>query len=516
MGKILETTINRFDGGIVNDPRNDTEAVARMITNFDALTDSRRLIPYRSGEDGHDNASTETIKNFCIARRQSSNPTHSLYGLGITPGGGLAEVYYKDITTGGSNDLGDNGWTETANNAAASGGTNFDLFVFYRKTTVANSRIYGASGGTRIWSYDPTGTVAFDDDGVNVTYTNIAQGVVHPKDDILYVPYDNKIAVKNQAVAWNLTGLTLPESHYITSICPFGNYLAIATAPLSAVGDSLVYLWDRDSTLTTLSEVINWGSETLNVIGEVDGVLIGISSASGSSIRFNQRLVFKYLSVSNAIKFEELLSSTTILLLIAKQQINNRLHFMAQLTLNGAVREGVWSVGRNYRSGGFSIIHERTPDNDTAMVGGNLHNFVYVGDYLLQSYTTSGAVAMSKTNDQATYTAKSVYETKISNDGDTSLKKQLIGVTVTFENLPAAGQVVLKYKIDDESSYTTIFTEADEGEISHSAVNIESSGARLPEYKEVSFRIESTGGAVITGLSWQSEVVGKRNYGNTN
>ena len=505
MGKIIESHLDHFDGGIANDPRDTRNDVARMVTNYDILTDPHRMTPYRDSEDGHDNASTETIKNFGIGLRTGT--TYSLYGLGVTAGGGIAEIYYKDITTGASTDLDDNGWDETGNNADGSGATAFDLFVFYAKTGL----FYGAAAGTRIWSYEADGG-AFTATARSLTYTNLAQGLVHSKDDILYIPYDNKIA-KNDNGSWTDAALTLPSHFYITSIAEHGNYLAIACAPLSGVGDSVGYLWDRDATLATLSEVINWGSETLKVIGEVDGVLIGISSASGNSTRFNQRLVFKYLSVSNAIKFAEFLSSSTILFPISKQIINNRLYFLAQLTLNGAVREGVWSVGRNYTSGGFSIVHERTPNNDTALVASsNLHSFFIVGDYMLISYTTSGAVAMSKTNDQSSYTATSIYETKILNDGDASLKKKLLGVSVMFEALPSAGQVVLKYKKDEETSYTTIFSEATDDAISHSAVNIESTGATLPEYKEISFRIESTGGAVITGLSWKSEIVGKRNY----
>ena len=509
MGKIQETTISRFDGGVVNDPRDPRESVAQVVSNFDILTDPYRMKPYRDSESGHDNASTETIRNFCMARRTGT--TYSLYGLGITPGGGIAEVYYKDITTGGSNDLGDNGWTETANNAAASGATNFNLFVFYRYTTVANSRIFGASGGTRIWSYDPTGTVAFDDAGRNITYTNIAQGVVHPKDDILYIPYDNKIA-KNSNGSWTDTALTLPESHYITSISPFGNYLAIAMAPLSAVGDSLVYLWDRDATLATLSDVINWGSETLQIIEEIDGLLIGISYAGNNTIRNNQRVVFRYLNGSNASKFREYTAgSGTIVLPIAKRKENNRLYFLMQLSINGSTREGVWSIGRTRDE--WTVTHERTPNNDTALAGSNtLYDFFLVGDYMFITYLTSGSVGMSKTNDQSSFTATSIYESKIFNDGDASLKKKLIGATVMFEALPAAGSVVLKYKKDEETSYTTIFTDTTDNDISHSAVNIESSGASLPEYKEISFRIESTGGAVITGLSWMSNNVGKRTY----
>ncbi|GAH30408.1 unnamed protein product, partial [marine sediment metagenome] len=87
---------------------------------------------------------------------------------------------------------------------------------------------------------------------------------------------------------------------YITSICEFGNYLAIGAAPLSGLGGSVVYLWDRDSSLTTLSEIIDFGEGNLRVLEEIDGVLIGISSVGGTSDRFDDKAVFRLVSGNKA------------------------------------------------------------------------------------------------------------------------------------------------------------------------------------------------------------------------
>jgi hypothetical protein len=43
--------------------------------------------------------------------------------------------------------------------------------------------------------------------------------------------------------------------------------------------------------------------------------------------------------------------------------------------------------------------------------------------------------------------------------------------------------------------------------VRHTALNIETSGANLPTYKEIQFRVESTGGAVVTGLKFLPEKV---------
>lgn len=491
---------DKFDGGIVNDPRSRKYGAVRMSTNFDLLTNQKRATPYRNSEDGNSSQSDLKIQNFCVAIRTGT--TYSLYGLGVTTGGAIGEVYYKDLTTGASNDLDDATWTETANNADAGGSVNFNLFVYYAK----RDRIFLAVGGTTISSYDPDGSSAFDDESHALAYTNIAQGLVHSKDDILYIPYDNIIA-KNNNNSWTDAAITLPSHLYITSICEFGNYLAIFAAPLSGVGSSVCYLWDRDSTVATLSESIDWGEGVVKVGEEIGGVLCGITLSGNNSTRFKDRVLLKYWdggARAILIPDGELEGGTTTQLTLAKQKINNRVYFMMTVTLNGAVREGVWSLGRN-NDGVFTLIHERTPNNDTALSSGVLKNFFFVGDYLFQSYVDNGANAMSKTNDTSSYTSStSIIETVI----NPAMPDKYIGVTkkgfsigATYAPLPTAGQVIVKAKVNGAAGgYTTIFTETTDSLVRTQPVPMPSGGTHLTDGEEIEFRIESTGGAEVTGL----------------
>lgn len=68
----------------------------------------------------------------------------------------------------------------------------------------------------------------------------------------------------------------------------------------------------------------------------------------------------------------------------------------------------------------------------------------------------------------------------------------------------------MKYKIDENipsNTWVTVFTHATASSIRHTATNIESTGATLPTYKEIMFRIESTKGAEITGLKFLEETI---------
>jgi len=499
MGKIIETYIKTFDGGIANDVRDPRKDKCRMVTNFDIVS-STRMTPYRDSESGDTAAATSQKQNFCIAYWTPATAQWKIFSLGVKSGAGTAEVLMKQL-----DDLADNSWDTPAVNQSASGGTSFNLFVYYHKT----GKIYGARAGTHIWAFALDGSTAWDDTENALAYTNIAQGLVHSKDDILYIPYDNKIA-KNDNGVWTNAALTLPTHYKINSICEFGNYLAIAAAPLSGIGNSRVFLWNMDS--DTWDEEIDWGEGALKILEEVEGYLVGISHLGANVARFNDRITFKYLSGNKAVKYDELIADVNdaCLLPIAKQKANGRLFFMLDILIDGVEREGVWSFGRSLIEPNFTIVHERTPDDDVALSGGVLKSFFIVEDYMFISFVNAGSdFQLTKTNDASSYTATSSYE-KLFNTVDSQTTKKLLGVSVTFADLPTNAQVVLKYKIDENipsSTWVTVFTHAVASSIRHSAINIESTGATLPTYKEIMFRIESTKGAEITGLKFLEETI---------
>ena len=516
MGRILQKQINDFSLGMTNESREPDTRYAQLLKNFDAHTYKRKLVPFRSSEDGDDAGNTSKKKNFCVALRTGT--THSLYALGVKSGATTAEVLYKDLTTGAANDLDDSAWAATgaaAKYQSASGATDFNLFVYYRKV----GRIFGAKAGTTIWVYDPAGSADFLEDGtgnsLSLTYTNIAQGLVHSKDDILYVPYDNKIA-KNDNGTWTAVALTLPTHLKITSIAEYGNALAIACAPLSGIGESIVYLWNRDETTTVLSQSIPWGEGNLTILEEIEGFLIGVSYIgifnATAATNFEQKAVFKYYAGSKPITFKELVNETTFDnspndIPLAKQKVNNYLYFSMKITLNGVIQHGIWKIGRT-KSGTFSLVMDRTWNNDVVPVAADeVFSFILVGDYMFIAYSDGGTQDVSKTDDAATFTATAVYETIILDFDDSSITKKLLSVTVMSEALPAAGQIVVKYKKEAETSFTTILTNTTDNSVRKTAINIESSGDQLPTFKELTLRVESTGKAVITGLKIKAEVI---------
>jgi len=496
MGKTFETIINRFDGGIVNDPRVRVPNSCSLCRNFDVSTNPQKLTPYRQSEDGDANAAISKKQNFAMALWTGTG-NWRLFGLGVVSGSAKAEVLMKKLSTGGTTDLGDDGWETPANNASSSGTSSMNLFTYYHRTAL----IYGARAGTHIWAYSPA-AAAWADTSHALTYTNMGEGLVHSKDDILYIPYDNKIA-KNNNGSWTDAAITIPEHMKISSICEYGNYIAIAATPLSSVGKTFVYLWNRDSSLTTLSESIEWGTGKLRVLEEVEGFLVGVSLYGGSSNRINDRIVFRAYAGGTPKTFLTLQAdvSTTTILGSAKEKVDERLYFMMKLTKDGTTREGVWSV--YLENDRFAVVHERTPDNDTELTTGIPYGFVKVGDYLFQSFEDTNVFKLTKTDNASGFDHSAIYQTNINPNISTqymSRKKQLVAVSLSTVALPTRSQVKLDYRVDG-GSWVEIFTDyakddgtatqvANVGSINHEAV-IDVNGDQFQEGREYEFRITS-------------------------
>lgn len=512
--KTIETKIRRWDGGMTNLLRGTGSQYSRLVKNFDIISDPTRMAPNpdMASElfDAGLSASTEKIVKFLAANNSANNATVQ-YGLGIFSGT-APKIFVKSTATGVWASLGGGG---------GNGVVNENLFVEYQ------GRIYFASD-TAIQSYNINANTYDTGLGgvtsVTLNHTNIFQGLVHSKDNILYIPYYTTssgvtsafIASKNGTGAFNITALTLPKNMIPIRIREFGNFIAIALRPANIQSQkSVVYLWDRDSSLATITESIDWGLEKLELIEEIDGVIVGVSSFANTSsevITVKPKLIFKYWSSgARAKQFLEIpLTSSTInnnsTLAWDVQKINNRINFIASVEIQGTRLDAIWAISRK-DDGTLTVSIDRLLNNDTAITSCIPKGFYRFGDYFVATYTNNGTYTTNVTvNGAATYTATASFETIIM--GESYLSYKLKSAGLMFEKLPAAGQVVLRCRIDGATSWTTIFTENTDDLLFREAINF-SDGTNLPEFKEIEFQILSTGGAVITGFWAQAEEVDK-------
>lgn len=331
------------------------------------------------------------------------------------------------------------------------------------------------------------------------TISSVAQGVI-AKDDNLYLPYNNILARIYPSGTVVDQALKLPTYLKITSICNYGNYLAIGCSSKNSYnGISKVFLWNLTS--PDVQEAIDWGEGDLRVLETIEGMLVGITdrylnNAVGAGR--GSLIIQGYTGgVPQVLKevFTQKLNGITMPL--SKAVKNNRLFFCSKIMTNTAgteYNEGIWSFGRKNAGYPYALTLDFIDENVTAS---GIQAFGSAGNFFFISHSNDGSI--DKIDDTATYTFSSILETQIFNFGEADNDKRLDSFKVTFRKLATGESLTLKYKVDDATTWTTIGTFNTVGELSHTFLREETGAVDFKSGREFKFQLISTGGLEITG-----------------
>ncbi len=523
MGKIIPTVISDFSGAMSDSPRAPVANAGSLISHFDTFSDKKKLTPYHSTKaDTATNVSATDGEQYDI-RDFQTGLDGKLYALGKVVATGYPKVVKKtDPTTGN--------WLSSAGNniATAEGEGNgariSGCFIEWQ------GFFWFFQGTNQIAKCTLAGTITNSVATVGATITSVAQGII--ANNTLYLFYNNKVVTVSSAGAVSDNVFTtLPSDMRITSVARYSAYLMLGMAygtstTTPPIGRSIVVQWDMNST-TTPSDTLDWGEGALKVLGTIEGRIVGVSDKYlSSSLGLTRGSMVVRLWAGGAPQvMKEIVANQTVPadtgafpntvsrfsnIGIAK---NNKFYWVASIPFGLSTSTesthhlGIWVFGRKSVDSNFTISLDYVEEAVTNAAF-YINSFGFAGDYTFINYGASGKVTMT---DSASYTNTSIYDSQIFNGGDVASHKSLVDITVATSPLPTAGSVVVAYRINSESAYTTIFTNAVDNSISHSSPNIESSGGALPkDYKEIQFRVSSVGGAEITELSFNEELTGRK------
>ncbi len=488
--KPLEIKVNKFYGGISDDIRKTTDTEFSITQHFDVFSNPQRLTPYRSLEaDTTTTVSSTDLKQYLVRDFVYASGSTKLYGLGQT-GAGLTKIVYKaDATTGL--------WTKPTS-SEGNGAVRNGCFFEYK------DYLWGFQGTTQIFKWGLlSGTPSITDTAsggtVGASIASVANGVI-AADGNAYMAYNNVIVRIDTSLTITDSAKTVPTNYQITSLANYGSYLAIGCAPVSSFnGQSKVFLWNLSSDL--FAETIDWGEGDLRVLEPIEGLLIGVSdrylnNATGAG---RGSLIIQGYSGGSAQVLKEVFTQALVGKTMPTSKVvkNNRLFFAAKIMTNAAgttYHEGIWSFGRKNINYPYALTLDIIDENINTS---GIQSFGTAANYFFIAHSGDGSV--DKTNDAATYTFTSIYETQIYSFEDPTIVKKLQTCTIYTAPLPSGSSVTVKYRVDGAISWTTIGTLNTVGGLSRNFFNIESTSANFSTFKEIEFRMESTGGAEITG-----------------
>lgn len=418
---------------------------------------------------------------------------YALFGLGVKSGTSNPAIFIKGNITG---DIVADSWGTPANNESTTGTRTSDAFFYYK------SFFYGFHGGTSLWSYgDLRGSPTFTDAYQSITYASVAQPVHHPSDDCAYFFADNKVYRLNGS-SWDGLVLTLPDNLVITSADALSDYLVIACKSISGVENSTAFVWDRDSSLSTVTQRIDWGKGDLIHIANLNGVLIGVTDFFTSNELGHNfgKIIIKRAAADKAVTIAEYETDAIAAATFTgnKMVIDDKLHFPLHLHRQGAVWEGIWAVD----SAGRVTIPLTEEDVST---DGRIQGIYKTGNYFWVMHSADGSI--NRTDDQNNFTYTSILETNILGTPDVQL--QLVGATVGFEPLLSGQSVELLYRKDGDTNWTAMKTVSTVGATSL-PVTMDANG-KAPVFHAIQYRIQSLG-ATITSFEYTHEVDDDKAY----
>lgn len=490
MSKQVEIKIDQFNGGLSDDIRQSSSTSFADSQHFDIFSNPKRLTPYRSLEaDTETSVSATDLKQYYVRDFKYASASAKLYGLGQTGAGNTKILQKADATTGL--------WTAPAN-SEGNGAVKNGCFVEFK------DYMWGFQGTNQIFKWgllSGTPSITNSVSAVGSTITSVADGVINSLGD-LYIAYNNVIVrVAPDTTTVTDSAKTVPANYKITSMCNYGNYLAIGCSPVSTYnGVSKVFLWDYSAT-EKFQEVIDWGEGELRVLDTVEGYLVGVTdrylnNATGAG-RGSMIVQIWSGGVPQVVKevFTKKLTGKSIP--TSKAIRNNRLFWACKIMTNDAgttYEEGLWSFGRKNANYPFALALDVIDENISTA---GIQAFGTAANYFFIAHSNDGSV--DKTNDAATYTFTSIYESQIFDFGDVDTDKQLNSIKVSFAPLVSGQSLTAKLKVDNDSSWTTVGTFNTVGDVSYTFKTIEGTGANFPSGKEYQLRLESDGGLEITG-----------------
>lgn len=488
-----QVIINNFNGGIAKDNRTTNTNESEVSVNFDIQSNTNKITPYidqeaeslSSGDITDKLISDVTTGEFggfaAVGRNGSSSPT-------------VVDLYSKDSST----DITAT-WTSYASLSGASG---------YLKNTLATylGNNYLITGDKHIRMYNGSWNDLATVSGSVWAEMGQSRPFRHLADDLLYIAIDKYVYRTNSAGTAASLYFTFPSNFLTTSLTSYGNDLAVSISPKYA-GKSYVALLDRISTNTSARDLVDWGEGSLAIVENIGGVLIGVSTNetlfnSGSTFTSikDKKIYVKAYAGGSVETIQEIEIPSIITLKNYKYVKNNRLYF-------GCTGDtALYAVYKN-NSGKWVVTKEHYIANgSTATV---FRGFSFLGDYLFTMFDTAGGTGFFyRTDNASTYTNTSTYTTTINpamDIGDRAKFKKLKKIFVSYAPLSANAQVVVKYRVDSDTDYTTILTETTDNRL-RSFATTESTSKPFKEGYEYQFKIESTGGAEITEIRYEYDI----------
>ena len=487
---------NDFSGGVAEDIRTTNTNECESSSNFDVITNPHRISPYQKLEleIGSVSPLSDVALSGCVPITYSG--TTYLVSLGYTSGASLIPTFWRKTSAS----IVESSWEIKA---AGTGSVVRDSLVVYKGKAYALGTT-GTPGQCRLWQYDGNSTATNIGD-CGGSSTAPAKMFVHPEDNILYIVVGNIIS-KYDGTTFTATAFTLPSNRIGRSLTNYGGYLAIGCTTTNNAANSVIYLWGRDTSLSTVQESIDLGNNQVNIIENIDNVLFAVcvnQTVGQYSNIIKKKMWIKAYTGGAVQDLKEITLGSNVLNYSStiKVKNNNRLYW----AFGGD--DALYCLTKN-KNGRYVVVKDRGLPSSSEITGLSI-----VGDIMWVSvdsgaFYRSGAPSTNGAPGTAGY-GDSSYTTTINPSmpiSDRYKDKTLEAVSISFTAMSTGSPTLtLSYSVDN-SNFTEIATDTrSNGEYTLYAAN-ESDGAPFATGKEFQFKIETSSEVKIKEIKYRYRV----------
>lgn len=485
---------NRFDGGIAEDVRTVTTNECEISVGFDLYSNPHKLIHYKDqlAETGS-NINTNQITDVGMTNIVGTDYMVAFgYDTGATtlPASYIRTAYNFNDAWSSQQAVGVASYSYCKGTYVQYQGISYVLTVNGTTYNLQKSIVAGTM--TSVGTFTATAGV------------DVPKPYIHPDDKILYMVVGNTIA-KWDGTTFTSVSTILPTGYKATSITHSSGYLAISMTP-SIVGDSLLYLWGRDTGINTLQGGVNLGSSICQSIENIGGAVICVSKGDNLGAFQDKNLEFRaYIGGETTTLFKTIAIPTTSTTNynIVKARKDDKLYF----AVGG--EKAVYMVCKN-RSGRYMVTQDRFISSGGTVT--NVYAINFVGDVMYVAFQEGGTYKLTATDRESAVpiTSLASYKTTINPsmpEADREMDKRLVKVQVNYESEYAQGNTILKYTVDGVEG--TILSKANTIDSNLKIEETrESTGIPFRSGKDIQFTVESNC-ANIKSIRYIYEVIQK-------
>ena len=490
---MTKVIINRFDGGLADTKYPNKTNLAADMFHCDIASDRRLLKNLRTNEKDTLSGGSENVYVFDGARRSDGK----ILAIGYTSAVSTTARFFRkngdDVTSY---------WQQSSvtcgNTPYLNGGILYKDNFYCLSYSGTTNNLYRYDGDATATSV-VTGFTESGSGGV------IPKPIVHPLDNKLYIAINKTIFVWDGS-AGTVTTASFTTPYKIVGMTYYGTYIAVAC--VKGDGKSIVYLWGRDTTVTTAQDSIEFGDDKICFIANLNGLLIGVSFKSTSSTYLDPRIKVRALISREAVLVNEYATTDYISISGYYTVWKDVIYFLnqSQTTPYGTLftiqknKDGEIALGQ-----GPSTQYDGETSSYTYNFF-NIHDHFFFANYDGKVMRTKGNFAPLFNVTDSKYTFP--INVGMPEDERAKLKTVNFMYVKFYANSAGYGTVKLEVSID-QGAYQTIFSEtAPSGK---SAYVIEAgndvNGDALLEGRDIQFRVTFDQGNDVAEFGYDYDLV---------